>query len=413
MNSIDREKRLLRTTLNGRDVIHDMPSTISMQMKVSRINCKTYGKVPEFPEDFADIDGVVRIPNHLMRVDGELFIQSFDVIPADRFHQIETLMIVGSDLLLRYLAATDRVLMDGTFKTCPAPWFQMFCMHILIGLNSIMVVTVFLSSKSKRIYIRMLHLLSNRFHELGVAVKWTTVMTDFESGLRPALYDFLDAGTALPACYFHFTKSNIKEIGQIGLIVLYEDKDDPWFRNFVRRLLCLAYLPIERVIPVFALLINHEEFKHQLQTNELAMTYLDYFVKVYLENDGANCFVPQDWNISDEGNQRTNNHAESWNKYWQLKVGTHKNFWQSLEYLQEEAQLNMELIRKYRDGYNPDNRRLRQRIKDDRIKEILRQYGVGEYNNREVEFLKALANQNTHLLEDGDSESASEGSEED
>lgn len=81
------------------------------------------------------------------------------------------------------------IYMDGTFDTAPRGGFysKLYTIHVFVGERMVPVVYVLSSMKTTPVYVAMFDSLKNECTSSGLIFQPQTVMTDFESGVIPAI----------------------------------------------------------------------------------------------------------------------------------------------------------------------------------------------------------------------------------
>ena len=131
-------------------------------------------------------------------LDGDLFLQ-FDsgTDDADRILMFYT--ITG----LRHLVNSRIVLCDGTFRTCPKPFFQLYSFHGIVRENSFPFVYTLTMRKTESTYKRMLLHLKDHAAMLHLSLSPEVVMMDFEVAALNAVRAVLPE-SRLKGCLFHW-----------------------------------------------------------------------------------------------------------------------------------------------------------------------------------------------------------------
>lgn len=125
---------------------------------------------------------------------------------------------------------------DGTFKSVPKPFYQLYTLHI--DLNSdvnttslVPVVYALLPDKSKMTYTRFFHLIRD---VLGVTIK--TFKSDYEIAAMNAVKEVFPL-VKVSGCYYHYQKAVWKKAKELKV---NETSDH---RNIIRRAAILPLLP--------------------------------------------------------------------------------------------------------------------------------------------------------------------------
>lgn len=167
-------------------------------------------------------------------------------------------VVFASRRELEILYQCDVIYMDGTFRSAPAPYTQIFTIHGKYHGWVMPLVMCFLSGKEERQYRCVLQSIKAEITNItGQPFTPQEVVTDFEIGILNAVRQDLPQAT-LNGCYFHFTQSLMRRLNVLGLRRAY--MQDPIVEKVVRRLmaldiplphvrLCFMYVP--SIISVF------------------------------------------------------------------------------------------------------------------------------------------------------------------
>ena len=135
------------------------------------------------------------------------------------------------------------------------------------------------------------------------------ITSDFESGWISAVSESLQT-TSIHGCFHHFTQAVVRKINTMGLMKKFLENEP--FRNIVRELIGLAFLPTDRVLPTLGEIT-------ETSPDEETSKFLEYFMAQWVIR-----VQPQLWNVRGRVH-RTNNDLESWHNRLNLDVGKAKN----------------------------------------------------------------------------------------
>lgn len=117
-------------------------------------------------------------------------------------------VIWASDENLRELCNAQHVSMDGTFSTVPAIFQQLFTVHAFFDNHLLPLVYVLMAKKTTSAYVKVFRALKAACLNLGCQLQPVDIMTDFESGLIPAIQqEFSNARHK--GCHFHHCQVTI------------------------------------------------------------------------------------------------------------------------------------------------------------------------------------------------------------
>lgn len=142
----------------------------------------------------------------------------------------------------KMLQRCSEICIDGTFKTCPAPYHQFVTIH---GRNNGMVlplVMCLLTGKQVGLYRQVLqHVREQVRQHSGHRLEPRTVVCDFEYSLILAVQTEIPR-SAISGCYFHFSQTLWRTIHKYGMSGPYRH------HRRLRKLLCtimaIGYLPL-------------------------------------------------------------------------------------------------------------------------------------------------------------------------
>ncbi len=111
-------------------------------------------------------------------------------------------IIFASDANLRELCTVQHVSMDGTFSTVPRIYQQLLTIHGFFDNCLLPLVYVLMSHKTTRSYARVFSGLKAACLNLGLQLAPADIMTDFETGLIPAIQQEFPTACH-KGCHFH------------------------------------------------------------------------------------------------------------------------------------------------------------------------------------------------------------------
>ena len=223
--------------------------------------------------------------------------------------------------------------MDGTFKTVPSIFFQLYTIHVVKSGYVLPCIFGLLPNKTGQTYQAFF----NQLITLEPLLAPQTIMSDFELAAMNAAVAVWNR-VQLTGCLFHLSQCIYRRIQREGLQDLYAS--DHNISVQVRMLVALAFLPVAQVVAAFEAITP--TMAHEIQP------IIDYFednfigrplrqgrrppqfaIAVWNQFDRAQAFLP-----------RTNNHVEGWHRRLQVNIGGHHpNFWHFLTVLQKEQSL--------------------------------------------------------------------------
>ncbi|CAB4420785.1 unnamed protein product [Rhizophagus irregularis] len=191
--------------------------------------------------------------------------------------------------------------MDGTFRTVPTLFHQMYTVHALVGGESnsrvLPMVYILMTSRSKVIYERIFQELTDLAEEAGQMLAPPMIITDFEqAAINAAQVEF--PGSVHKGCFFHLCQSFWRKIQSLGLASEYGNSEE--FSIKLRHMTALAFLPSSEIPHAF------DQIKSLMPPN--ASQIVQYFEETY---------VNELWSVHElieNGYPRTQNMVEGWHQ---------------------------------------------------------------------------------------------------
>ena len=251
------------------------------------------------------------------------------------------------------LKDSDVIFSDGTFKTAPPPYVQLYTLHGVVRDRRIPLVFALLTSKNTQAYVRVLRII-DRFLRHNHQVHFTPqrIIVDFELGFINAVNAEIPAVT-VGGCHFHFCKRLYKKVQDLGLQGAYGNDND--VKKFVLMMMALAFLPRNVVIVCYNNLrttpavfnINANLFI----TYPALAAFCQYIEATWLRGSYPIAL----WNVYRRANnERTSNVCEGWHHRFNRRVAiVHPNVWRFIIHLQKEEMHIRRAIRRSERGANP------------------------------------------------------------
>uniref|UniRef100_A0A915EQS4 MULE transposase domain-containing protein n=1 Tax=Ditylenchus dipsaci TaxID=166011 RepID=A0A915EQS4_9BILA len=149
-------------------------------------------------------------------------------------------IILSSLFMLEKLVYGRTIAMDGTFKTRPRKWEQVFVIHVLINNRFVPAVSVIMAKRSRASYLSVLQQL-REIMEGRFQVVWspTLILTDFELAQRSAILNHFPVARHR-CCYFHFAQAMQRWIQKVKLDQKY--RTDVLFNEYIGLFRALAFM---------------------------------------------------------------------------------------------------------------------------------------------------------------------------
>ncbi|XP_060554303.1 uncharacterized protein LOC132715331 isoform X2 [Ruditapes philippinarum] len=242
-------------------------------------------------------------------------------------------LLFASDDQLAILKKAKRWYLDGTFKVVREPFTSLFSIHAFVRsgdcAKQLPLVYVLMSSRRTRDYVAVLKKLGRLLQR---EVNVVDFVVDFEAALWNALrHVFEDA--EIHGCSFHWGQAVWRKVQEKGLSAEYVSHRGA--HRFIRKLLCLPFLPAEHIGPVFESMADLAPDRFD--------GLLAYIRRTWIDND---MWPVHSWSVFGLS-IRTNNDVEGWHRRLNGRAGGTPPFYLLIKLLYDEAQVavrNSELI---------------------------------------------------------------------
>ena len=200
--------------------------------------------------------------------------------PTNKYRE-EKYIVFTSIFQLKKLAESNLIYMDGTFRTCPKNYYQLF--NIIAkdkqtGKN-IPVIHIPMSHKSEFLYNKIFENLVNIGKDLNIDLKMEkkTCMTDFDKGLRNSLRKVFE-GINLRGCFFHYVKALWSKAKKLGLCAYNKIK--------VTKIIIfgLKVLTLQSKSCQDNMISEINKFIDEIEDNQMFRKYMAYYEKNWFKN---------------------------------------------------------------------------------------------------------------------------------
>jgi hypothetical protein len=373
-----------------------LPPVPAMKRKIQR--ARTANDVPlSNPTNLSELS----IPDRFKTTDaGQPFLlfDSKDSQPTE-----SRILIFSTYLNLDMMVNCNHWYADGTFKTTPPLFAQVWTIHGLKYNNVLPTVFALLPNKTQATYIRTLEAIKILRSNLNPQ----TIMLDFEQAEINAFKQAFPSIT-VRGCFFHLSQSLWRRIQCDEELASHytdvndendddtdddDDHDDEWPLN-IRKLLALAFVPVDDVVNAFEELMKTNFYRNN---EEILDGITSYFESNWIGKRlrSGNRREPKHpiplWNQYDatlEGLPKTNNSIEGWHRAFSSLLNVHHpNIWKFIEALRKEQGLNETKIEQYVAGRQPTISRKSYRDTAQNIEAV-----VKDYANRSIDnYLRGIA----------------------
>jgi hypothetical protein len=319
-----------------------VPLTRNIKRGIRRIRATAGGNlvIPHRRED-------INLPEHFTVTNKDEPFLFHDSGPnTDRF------LIFTTTENLEFLQYCDTWLIDGTFKSAPVLFRQLFVIHGQRGNSTFPLVYMLLPKKDTSTYQTALKELVQRYPGLAPRV----IMSDFELAAINAFHDSFPLAE-MKGCFFHFSQAIFRQIQQ-DPVLLNKYSDDSEFSLKLRYLKALAFIQPDNVIDTFELIMEDDFYQ---RNEEVLHEFITYFESTWLGPWNrrktfriAPRYAVTHWNCHHsvlEGLPKTNNGAEGFhNGFMHLLGACHPTIYKLITGLKDQQSLTELKINQFRAG---------------------------------------------------------------
>lgn len=258
--SQEKPATIVSTSLQGvlSPVAALLPKPISLSRAVQRSCVKTVAPIMN-PDSRSEL---LLTDEYKFTYSGDLFLLHDSGNDKNRF------LVFTSLKNLNYLVTCHLWLSDGTFKSVPSIFSQLYTIHGYKDGKSLPLVYMLAPDKSKSLYLKFLKVLRNAIPNFSP----DRLMMDFEIGFIEAFKQVFH-GAKVSGCNFHFCQSVWRHIQFCGLETRY-NTDIEFSRN-IRMLMALAFVPPEDVTAAFDKLMSTDYYDRNSDILEDIVAYFE------------------------------------------------------------------------------------------------------------------------------------------
>ena len=226
----------------------------------------------------------------------------------------KSITVLARDWSMRLASATQRMCVDGTFRSVPRTHYQLLTFHAVCTNGvSFPVIYALVTNKNYVTYKKVLAAIQRHADELQIGNVFSrdtlTVSVDFEAALIKA---FVKIGATVHGCFFHLCQAIWRVVCNNGLKQKYNT--DRAFRTAVRALMALACLKADD-IPRF-----YEQIRRKIGGDKALCVVSDYFKATWIDGFGVDIICQYNKVF------RTNNNAEAFHSLLQCVFPPHLRF---------------------------------------------------------------------------------------
>jgi hypothetical protein len=361
-----------------------LPSKTALRQQVKKVRRENFPAEPNSLENFV-------LPlEYQMTLNGENFCRDI------RMDNDRTLIFLTNANLI-HLRNASFWIMDGTFKTVPTIFKQLYTIHAPVGgpLNSRILPLVYalMSSKSEESYSRLFQELNDIADQRNIELRPDFVLTDFEKAAMNAVRNEFH-GVQNKCCNFHLAQSVYRRIQTANLQTRYGT--DQEFSKMMRHIPALAFLSDAEIPDAFDELKPLIPNEAQEIVKWFEETYVHGRVRVNIRNGNiirhTPLFPPNEWSVFENvefGFPRTQNKVEAWHRRWETLVGrAHVGLFRIInEIKKEDIEVETE-IERIISGEPAPKMRKKDEDRENRLQTIIRSRNT----RTTMQFVRGIAN---------------------
>jgi hypothetical protein len=218
--------------------------------------------------------------------------------------------IFGTSESLKQLSNSDHdhLFFDGTFKSCPNPFYQLYSVHSVNNELSTPKLYTLLADKKGPTYISMFNCILNLCHTNNICLNPKYITIDFEQAAFNSI-KLIFPNAIVKGCNFHFNKCIYTKLQDLGFQSAFINKkssdiNEINVRNLHKKTCALAFMPPQEISKLWVMIMDDYQDIDNIQE------FYDYITSTWIDNDSL--FDYTLWNYYDFKSLRTNNSVEGW-----------------------------------------------------------------------------------------------------
>ena len=331
---------------------------------------------PSVPDDLRQLPGVLERNLLLYTEDGSSFFR--DMVDCGG-NGVAFLFATNDQLEM--MGGRDTIMMDGTFKTVPRQFNQMYTIFCQFSGHALPGVFILMTRKTEELYRAVF----NKIRELNPLFSPQRVMSDYEAAPVNAIKSVFPEIES-NGCWFHYVDRIRFRVQKYDLTQLYRDDDE--VRKAVKKLMCLPLLPAGEIGAAFA----HIKASMSPRLRILLSRLLRYVFRYWIRQVG-----PQ--RMSVHGcRDRTNNAVEAFHSTLKRKLGIHPSLFSHLPRLKKIGEDTSNEVGRLRGGHDIRRRQRKSYVLNNkRIRDCTRRFDSGQCFNLELAVVLVFVHQCTEL----------------
>lgn len=376
--------------ISNDEVIANMPQRNDVIRNHNRYQNR---RRPTNPRTLQDL--LIEAP-YTRTLNGEMFIQ-FDS-GADDENRFIVFYTVKN---LERVVSSRMILCDGTFKTVPGIFYQLYTIHANVLNYTFPLVYCLATRKTEDFYRRLLNHLVLHAEQINRVFCPQYILSDFEISFTKAARSIFP-NSQIKGCLFHFTQAVWRQTVLRGLKQQYSNNDST-IRDIIQKLLALPFVPEQDILDVFDTIVA--EVPEDLEDDQPLMDVINYVERTYVRGRPARGrrpavnarFPPKIWTVYEltvNRQQRSTNAVEGFHsKFLGMIQSYHSGIWKFVEHLQRDQNENEICIIQLEAGHTRVRYPIKPKYKknQDQIEIIVGNYETFKEENNIMNYLKNIS----------------------
>lgn len=311
---VERPSKIIHRDLRENDT--DTLNTYDLQLIRKNIHHARTSIMPKLPKTLTELHAALIDFNPKTNKD-----ESFILINDET----KNIIIFSCAINLKFLIMCDTIYIDGTFKSCPIQFTQLFTIHGMKNNNYIPLVFCLLLDKASTTYEASFQLIISECQKLNLCFDPKTVFADFEMAIHVAVNKVWPS-TRLRGCRFHLGQAWFRQIQSLGLVNEYKNKNSE-IGKYLKTFFGLSFLNPPDVNDCFT-----DDLISILPQDYRVERFTDYILENYI-SESSN-YPPEMWASFTYSLARTTNGCESFHsKINAMFYSAHPNIYQFINIL--------------------------------------------------------------------------------
>ncbi|XP_065321616.1 uncharacterized protein LOC135929050 [Gordionus sp. m RMFG-2023] len=371
------------------NIIADISSNISIAATGKMSSCslikrtiqrkrRQVGRAPAVPVSLIDL---------VIPIEYQLSNNNEQFLLYDSGHHDHRCIIFSTIKNLQFLSTCDKWYADGTFKTCPPLFQQIYTIHGMKHKTIIPAIYVLMASRRQQDYLNIF----NQIKNFQIFLNPKVIIIDFELAALSAFKQSFPM-TAMRGCLFHMSQCIWRTV-QKNPRICNAYKSETNFAMYIKMLMSLAYVPVEDVIHGFEELCASIFYQ---ENRAILAPLIEYFEETWIGKmiameSRSPIFGISLWNCYEStlaSEPNTNNSVEGWHRSFSSHISSHHpTIWKFIKTLKDEDSLNSYKLEQYSLGLLAPVSKKEYRERSKRILLIVEDF----HSRTMMDYLRALS----------------------